>query len=58
MHRPRFWCLRVTQYVKIIPALRKIEKLVSVSTPAEDPDLGMAETVIDMEAESLITRPA
>lgn len=33
----------------IIPALRKIEIMISLPTPAKDPDLGAAEDVIEME---------
>ena len=33
----------------VIPALRAIERLASIETPAETPDLGDAETALDME---------
>ena len=36
----------------IVPALRKIESMVSVPTPAADPDLGETEFVIKMEDEA------
>ncbi len=41
----------------ISPALRKMEAMLSVSKPAEDPDLGQTELVIEMEDEMFLASP-
>jgi hypothetical protein len=40
----------------VAPALRKIESMASIPRPAEDPDLGMTEDVIELEEKLFNTR--
>jgi hypothetical protein len=36
----------------IVPALRKMERILAITVPADDPDLGLTETFIEMEEKS------
>jgi hypothetical protein len=41
----------------ILPGLRKLESMLSISKSAEDPDLGQTEHVIEMEGGMFLASP-